>query len=192
MGRSEGTGVQHARRVTAIPFQHVQDQHPLDPATPMTMEIQTREVFVPLDVGYLLGLSGPSQGTSRTDHLGTFTVKDTAGVPVAKLEGISITVTELRDANNQPFQYHVVASMLVTALDHRTGDSSPMEPLPAWIFDFRNVARGVITSVQQNSSVLCSWNQHAVSLVWRLSVQGWLQDWASTSMRVEGDFYPCS
>ena len=164
--------------------------------------IKDREAGLPLDVAYILGLSGPSQGTSRTDHPDNAIIKDTAGNSCAEFSNIIITVTELTDPRGTT-NYYVAVEMDVKSLGCSTppgggiggqtpgGVSSDFGSFLA--VEFRNVTRGIIIDHRFHISITCvpPWSQYHFSQSQSIPAAGWLQDWASTTVRVDGGFSPC-
>ena len=57
--------------------------------------MEKKQINLPLDVGYILGLSGPSQGTTRTDNVADVTLKNMLCGAIAEATNIRVTVTEL-------------------------------------------------------------------------------------------------
>lgn len=76
--------------------------------------MQTKEFYPPLDVGYILGLSGPPQGTSRTDNVADVMLKNMLCGAIAEATNIWLTITELNAPSGR--KYGVALNMDVKSL----------------------------------------------------------------------------
>jgi hypothetical protein len=76
--------------------------------------METKQIYLPLDVGYILGLSGPSQGTTRTDYVADLTFKNQLCGAIAEATNISVTISELPNPGGT--KYAVALKMDVRSL----------------------------------------------------------------------------
>jgi hypothetical protein len=156
--------------------------------------MQTKEFYLPLDVGYILGLSGPSQGTSRTDNVADVTLKNMLCGAIAEATNIWVTITELNTPSGS--KYGVALKMDVKSLGKCQTESwmsgRVAQSTATIIVEIRNVNRGWITDAAAfpfpigcDTTPFHFWNFRDVN------AGGWLQEWASTTLRVDGAFTPC-
>jgi hypothetical protein len=157
--------------------------------------METRKLKPPFDIGYMLGLSGPSQGaTTRTDHVADVTLTDMSCGAIAEATNITVTITELTYAGGS--KYAVTLEMDVKPLGNcRVASGIGLRNYTggAWIsVEIRDVNRGFVIAVGGWPFLIdCEDGPFHFSQFRDVDAGGWLQDWASTTLRLQGAWEPC-
>ena len=159
--------------------------------------MQTKEIYIPLDVAYILGLSGPTPipATARTDNVANVTLRNMLCGAIAEATNIHVTVTELNTANG--IKYGVALDMLVKSSGNCQTESwaSPRggsHSTGSITVEIRDVNRGwIIDAATFRFDVGCDTKPVPFSDYMQVYPGGWLQLWASTTLRVDGAFTPC-
>jgi len=143
------------------------------------------------DEGYILGVTGPSQGTSRTDNVADTILKNASCDAIAEATNIMITVTELSYPSGKI--YLAAASMDVKPLGNCQGVNYIAGSVqgPRIAFEFRNVNDGYLSEADWSFPIACGDPRFHFAQVRQLPDGGWLPLWAATSLRVDGGFSPC-
>ncbi len=155
----------------------------------------------PFNVGAFLGVSGPQtlNATTRTDSSpGTYTVRF-MGQPAAKLDNFRVTVVEF--AQNMKTYDHVTVELDVTSCGYTSELPQPPDvwpgglPLPPNLHvEFRDLQQQILQTVWFFVPVPCGSEHFSGSRTLAPAPHvrtGWLQEWAGTTMGMEGHFYLC-
>ncbi len=148
-----------------------------------------------LDVGYILGLQGPSQGTSRTDNIqGPITLHDYYGDGIAEATNITVTVSELTDVHGP---YYLIAVNIDVkpfgTYQTLAPGYQPVVPLhgTSVFVDFRDVNRSIIANATWPQVFTCDYPPFHFAKLDKRPAAGWLPQWASTSLGLGGAFTSC-